>query len=82
MSTTDKNEVVKWTSGEVTILACPVYTRQARPVSVSNGMTSQLSERGKANKKPRIFDELGMNESATSKPELRAEPDRLLDTQN
>ena len=41
MSTTDKNGIVKWTSGEFTILACPVYTRQAGTVSVRRGMTSQ-----------------------------------------
>ena len=84
MSTTNKNGDVVWTTGEVTILACPVSTRQAGHMSAGSRqlMTSQPSERDTSNKKLRIFEESDMNQSTESIPDKRAIDDILLDKQN
>ena len=88
MSTVDKNGVVNWTMGEVTILACPVSTRQAGCMSVSKTTTTSLltaqpaDDGGITNKKMRFSTKYGVNQSTEGNPNIRASNDILLDTQN
>ena len=83
MSTCDKNGMLNWTMGEVTILACPVNTRQAGRVSAGTTtslMTSQPTDGGTTNKKMRISTKYDVDQSTEGNPDKRASNDILLDT--
>ena len=83
MSTIDKNGVLSWSMGEVTILACPVKTRQAGSMrattTTTSVLTSELSEGGTANKRQRFIDRNEVNQPTEGNPGRRASSDILLD---
>ena len=78
VSVVDDDGVVKWTTREVTILACPGSV-VSLPEVASSAQAKISDELGNTNKKQRLFTMNGMDQPRVRRPVAMKREDRPLD---